>query len=148
MYHYTESGLRNVWLVNGFKAHKTTHGAGVAFDNIDSLHREIGRWLCANSPRLKGAEFRFLRHELDLSQAALAKLLGNDAQSIALWEKGKVKVPAWADRLTRALYREHAGENIKIRALIEKVASLEAEKHRAVRFEARETNKGWTLKAA
>lgn len=148
MYHYTESGLRNVWLANGFKLHKTAHGEGISFENIDALHREIGRWLCANSPRLTGAEFRFLRHEIDLSQGALASLLGNDAQSVALWEKGKVKVPAWADRLMRALYREHAGENVKIRSLVEKLASLETEKPRTIRFEARETRKGWTLKAA
>jgi putative transcriptional regulator len=103
MYHYTESGLRNVWLVNGFKRHKTVHGAGVAFENIEGLHRELGRWLCANAPRFKGPEFRFLRLELELSQAALAHLLGNDAQSVALWEKGKVKVPKWADRFMGAL---------------------------------------------
>jgi DNA-binding transcriptional regulator YiaG len=148
MHHYTESGLRNVWLANGYRTHKTAYGKGVSFDNVDGLHRVIGRWLCAYRPRLSGAEFRFLRHELDLSQAALAGLLGNDAQSVALWEKGKVKVPAWADRLMRALYREHMGENVKIRALIEKVVSLETEKPRAIRFEAKETRKGWTLKAA
>lgn len=148
MHHYTESGLPNIWLANGFKLHKTPHGKGIAFDNLEGLHREIGRWLCAYRPRLTGAEFRFLRHELDLSQAALASLLGNDAQSVALWEKAKVKLPAWADRLMRALYREHMGENVKIRALIETVAGLAAEKPQPMRFEARETRKGWTLKAA
>jgi putative transcriptional regulator len=119
MYHYTESGLRNVWLVNGLKRHKTGHSAGVSFDKLDALHREIGRWLCTVSPRLKGAEFRFLRLELDLTQTALAKLLGNDAQWVVLWKKGKVKVPTWADRLICALYREHRGENVKIMKLIE-----------------------------
>ncbi len=148
MHHYTESGLRNIWLANGYKLHKTPHGKGVAFDNLEGLHREIGRWLCAYRPRLTGAEFRFLRHELDLSQVALATLLGNDAQAVALWEKGKVKVPAWADRLMRALYREHMGENVKIRALIETVAELETRKQQSTRFEARETAKGWTLRAA
>lgn len=148
MYHYTESGLRNIWLANGYKVHETPHGKGVAFDNIEGLHRAIGRWLCAYRPRLSGAEFRFLRHELDLSQVALASLLGNDAQSVALWEKGKVKVPAWADRLMRALYREHAGESVKIRKLIESLVELEAAKARPVRFEARESRNGWTLKAA
>lgn len=148
MYHYTESGLRNIWLANGYKVRETPHGKGVSFDNVEGLHREIGRWLCSYRPRLTGAEFRFLRHELDLSQAALAALLGNDAQSVALWEKGKVRVPAWADRLMRALYREHSGENVKIRKLIESIAELEAEKVKPVRFEARETRKGWTLKAA
>ena len=134
MYHYTESGLRNVWLANGYKPHVTPHGKGVAFANIAGLHLALGRWLCAYRQHLTGAEFRFLRQELDLSQAGLASLLGNDAQSVALWEKGKVKVPAWADRL--------------IRALIESVANLEAEKPRVIRVEARETRKGWTLKAA
>jgi putative transcriptional regulator len=148
MYHYTESGLRNVWLVNGFKLHKTKHGDGVAFENIEGLHRSIGKWLCSNTPRLKGPEVRFLRTEMELSQAALASLLGNDAQSVALWEKGKVTVPKWADRLLRALYREHTGENIKIRALVEKVASLEASKSAPLRFEAEKARKGWQLKAA
>ena len=112
------------------------------------MHREIGRNLCAYRPRLTGPEFRFLRHELDLSQSALAALLGNNEQAVALWEKSKVKVPAWADRLMRALYREHMGENVKIRKLIEAVAELENTKPLPTRFEARETAKGWTLKAA
>lgn len=148
MYHYTESGLHNIYLVNGFKHHKTAYGKGVAFDNIEGLHREIGRHLCDYRPRLTGPEFRFLRHELDLSQAALAKLLGNNEQAVALWEKGKVKVPVWADRLMRALYREHMGENVQIRKMIETVAALENSKAMATRFEAKETAKGWILKAA
>jgi putative transcriptional regulator len=131
MHHYSESGLRNIWLANGFKQHKTPYGKGIAFDNIAGLHRAIGRHLCANRPHLTGPEFRFLRHELDLSQAALAALLGNNEQAIALWEKSKVKVPAWADRLMRALYREHMGENVKIRKLIEAMAELENNMPRA-----------------
>jgi DNA-binding transcriptional regulator YiaG len=95
IHHYTESGLRNVWLANGYKVLKTAYGQGVSFGNLEGLHREIGRWLCAYRPRLAGAEFRFLRHELDLSQAALAARRGNDAQSVALWENSKVRVPAW-----------------------------------------------------
>jgi hypothetical protein len=66
---------------------------------------------------------------------------------VALWEKSKVKVPAWADRLMRALYREHMGENVKIRKLIEALGELENNKALPTRFEARETAKGWTLKA-
>ena len=148
MYHYTESGLRNVYLVNGFKIEKTAHGKGVAFENIEGLHRAIGKRLCAYSPRLKGPEVRFLRSEMDLSQAALAALLGNDAQSVALWEKAKVKVPKWADRFLRALYREHVGENVKIRALVERVAAMESEAKPQARLEAEKAKGGWQLKAA
>jgi putative transcriptional regulator len=130
------------------KQHKTPHGKGIAFDNIAGLHRKIGRHLYSHRPHLRGSEFRFLRHELDLSQAALAALLGNNEQAIALWEKSKVKVPAWADRLMRALYREHMGENVKIRKLIEAMAELESNKPVPTRFEARETAKGWVLEEA
>jgi putative transcriptional regulator len=148
MYHYTESGLRNVWLVNGFKVEKSKYGNTVAFDNIAGLHKGIGRTICSTSPRLKGAEVRFLRSEMDLSQAALAKLLGNDAQSVALWEKSKVTIPKWADRLLRALYREHSGENVSIRALVEKAVSLESEGNQAQRISAEKAANGWKLKAA
>ena len=75
-------------------------------------------------------------------------LLGNNEQALALWEKSKVKVPAWADRLMRALYLEHMGENVKIIKPLEAVAELEKSKALPTRFEARETAKGWTLKAA
>ena len=77
----------------------------------------------------------FLNGKLDLSQAALAELLGNDAQSVALWEKGKVRVPAWADRLMRALYREHTKGNVRIRSLIETVSQLENKTRAATRLE-------------
>lgn len=47
------------------------------------LHRAIGHTL-AHKPHLSGLEFRFLRKELGLSQAALAELLGYaDGQAIA-----------------------------------------------------------------
>jgi DNA-binding transcriptional regulator YiaG len=147
LYHYTESGLRNVWLANGYKLHKTPHGEAVAFDNVEGLHMSIGRWLCAYRPRLSGPEFRFLRHELDLSQGALAKLLGNDAQSVALWEKAKIKLPAWADRWLRALYREHVDGNVKVRDLVEAVSEIEASPAMS-KITARKSASGWQAKAA
>lgn len=71
-----------------------------------------------------------------------------EAQAVALWEKSKVKVPAWADRLMQAIYGEHMGQNVKIGKMIEAMAELENNKSLPTRFEARETSKGWTLKAA
>ena len=48
----------------------------------------------------------------------------------------------------RALFREHMGEIVKIRKLIEAVSELENSKALPTRFEAREMAKGWKLKAA
>jgi hypothetical protein len=35
LYHYRESGLRNVWLANGFRLSKSPYGETVAFENVD-----------------------------------------------------------------------------------------------------------------
>ena len=121
MYHYRESGLRNVWLVNGYREHKTDYGPALSIKDVDGPHEAIGRWLAAKSGRLTGAEFRFLRKELELSQRSL----GADEQAIARWERGVTKVPRWADRFLRALWREHVDGNAHIRELVERLNAAE-----------------------
>ena len=41
MYHYTDGGLRNVWLVNGYEVRKTPFGEAVAFHDGDGLTQAI-----------------------------------------------------------------------------------------------------------
>ena len=123
MYHYTECGLQNVWLRNGYTKHKTPYGAGVAFADLAGLHAAIGRAV-AQRPRLTGAELRFLRKEMNLSQAALAHLIGCTEQNASLWER-KGKMPKTADRMVRLLYREHVDKNVKVLKLIESVIDLD-----------------------
>lgn len=144
LYHYTECGLPNVWLANGYRAHATPYGDAVIVENVDGLHRAIARLLVAK-PRLTGAEFRFLRKELDLSQAKLAGYFGYDAQSVALWEK-QGRVPKWADRFLRALYREKIEGNARIAEILERLA--DADPPAAERRVFEETAKGWMPKAA
>lgn len=114
MYHYRESGLDNVWLLNGYERHKTSEGPAVSFKNIDGLHDTIARTLVRNTSRLTAKEFRFLRTELDLSQKALGDIIGASEQAIARWERGITQVPAAEDRLLRALYRERADGNARL----------------------------------
>ncbi len=45
MYHYIESGLDNVWLVNGYTRHQTSYGKGVSFKEVEKLHATIERIL-------------------------------------------------------------------------------------------------------
>ena len=145
MYHYTSCGLRNIWLRNGYEARKTLYGKAVAIHDLEGLHRAIARALIASRPKLSGAEFRFLRKELELSQVSLAKLFGNDAQSVALWEK-RSKVPTWADRLLRGLYRATIEGNVPLRRMIEELNALEGSPSRRLTFE--DTGKGWTPRLA
>ena len=110
MYHYLECGLRNVWLRDGYHEEQTPYGEVVSFEDVGGLHRTIARGLTKKAGRLTGAEFRFLRKEQDLSQKGLADLIGCAAQGLNRWENNKTKVPKWADRLLRVLYREYADE--------------------------------------
>lgn len=148
MYHYTESGLKNVWLVNGYRVKRTPYGEGVAIDNLEGLHRAIAREIVRRPGRLTGPEFRFLRLALELSQETLARYAGADVQAVARWEKGKARVPGPADRLLRALYRETIEGTPGI---VDLVKRLQAEGMKEpARRQFRRTARGWqpTEKAA
>lgn len=145
LYHYTLCGLGDVYLVNGFTRHDTPYGSGVSIEDVAGLHRVIAEDIIRRRARLDGAEVRFLRKELDLSQNGLAVLLGVDTQTVARWEKGQSDVPGPADRLIRALYREQASGNPEVRGLIDAMADLDEIEHRHRCFE--ETSEGWRAAA-
>ena len=125
MYHYTDGGLRNVWLANGYEIKKTPYGEGVAFHNLDGLTESICIALTKKAGVVSGSEFRYVRSAgMLLSQAALGKLMGIDGQSVARWEKTG-KVPKWADKLVRLLYLAQAQGNEPISAAVERVKTVE-----------------------
>lgn len=144
MYHYTECGLPSVWLANGFTHHDTPYGGATAIENVEGLHRTIGMYLVHRKVYLTGCEFRFLRKELDLSQNALARYFGNDAQSVAGWEK-RGRVPKWADRFLRAIYREHTEGNAHIRDIVARLNDMDQQEQERQVFE--ETPEGWRAAA-
>ena len=120
MYHYTDGGLRNVWLANGYEIKQTPYGEGVSFHNLDGLTQTICMALTNKASLLTGAEFRYIRSAgMLLSQPALGKLMGIDGQSVARWEKTS-KVPRWADKLVRLLYTAQAEGNEPIANAVER----------------------------
>ena len=125
MYHYTDGGLRNVWLANGYEITKTPYGQGVAFHNLDGLTESICIALTNKAGVLTGAEFRYIRSAgMLLSQPSLGKLMGIDGQSVARWEKTS-KVPRWADKLVRLLYTAQADGNEPIAKAVERIKTVE-----------------------
>jgi putative transcriptional regulator len=129
-YHYTESGLDNVWLENGFKieTHKN-YGELISITNPRGLHEFIGRWLVSQPRTLSGAEFRFLRTELDMSQRTLADVVGTNEQSIAKWEKARSKDVSnkAAERLLRLAYINYLDGKPEFSAVIDRITQLDAE---------------------
>lgn len=101
MYHYTDGGLRHVWLRNGYEMHETPHGKAVSFQDGDGL--------ASGYP---------------MSLPSLAKLLGVDGQTVARWEKSG-KVPKWADKLVRLLYTAHAGSHEAIQNVAARINDVD-----------------------
>jgi DNA-binding transcriptional regulator YiaG len=125
MYHYTDGGLRNVWLANGFEIKKTPFGDAVSFHDSDGLAQAICQALSAKAGLVTGVELRYIRSAgMGLSQPALGKLMGIDGQSIARWEKSG-KVPRWADKLLRLLYAGHAQGEESICRVIDRIKTAE-----------------------
>lgn len=125
-YHYTECGLNNIYLVNGFQLMETQRGQAISIKNIEGLHKAIGLFLITTKKDLTGNEIRFLRHEMLMSQNTLARLLGVNEQAIRRWENGKINIPNPSASLLRLLYREHAKDHDgEISSLLKKIANLE-----------------------
>ena len=143
-YQYTESGLSNVWLVNGYTIRNGKYGKGVSIHDVDGLHKAIGNAL-AHKSRLTGAEVRFLRKEMGLSQRGLGELIGVKDQSVALWER-KGQLPKTADRLLRLIYLEHERGNPPIVRFIRDLNELDQKA--GEKIIAQETNGEWEARAA
>ena len=142
MYHYTSCGLRGIWLRNGYTETKTSYGKGVAIHDIEGLHEVIGIYFVKNKPRLSGAEVRFLRKELDLSQLRLAEVLGVGESSVRGWENHRTKITLPADRLLRLIYLETIEGDGIVRKLVDRLSLLDTISY-SMRCEMEETDVGW-----
>ncbi|RDI58708.1 helix-turn-helix domain-containing protein [Microvirga subterranea] len=141
-YHYTDSGLDNVYLENGFTVHKTPYGEGISIQNTEGLHQVIGRSIVMAPKAINGAELRFLRLEMDLTQRSLAAFLGSTEQNVRRWEKARrTAIPGPADRLLRLLYSEYSGGDGSVRSLVERLAELD--QIDSMELHLLETGHGW-----
>jgi putative zinc finger/helix-turn-helix YgiT family protein len=103
-YHYTESGLPNVWLL-GVEVFECECGESFAFiPCIQELHKLIACELITQESSLSGPEIRFLRKSMGLKAKDFADLLGVRNVSISRWEHGEFTPPQPTDRLIRLFY--------------------------------------------
>lgn len=121
-YHYTQCGLDNVWLTNGYEITETPYGKSLSIDDVEGLHTAITQALIDIARPLTGDELRFLRIHLDLSQKALGEYFGKSDQSVAKWEKSEM-VPKDVDYLIRHIIRQTINEKA---AYVDEVERLQA----------------------
>lgn len=140
-YHYTKSGLDNVWLVNGFHEEETPYGLGVTIERVKELHAAIASALVDKAGALTGKEFRYIRRELELSQARLGELMGVTAQSVANWEKDhEVKEPS--DFLLRHIYKQTIGGRQSYMDLVDQLKNKDLNLYNG-ELAFKETKEGW-----
>lgn len=121
-YHYTECGLDNIHLMNGFKVDRD----GTLFiEDIHGLHKFIAQRLVYLGRKLKGKEIRYIRHYLDISQKTLGKMLGVDYQSVLRWESSKSKMTNTADKLLRVVLNDYLDDHSRARELIDRLSDLD-----------------------
>ena len=125
LYHYRGCGLDNIYLEGGVNYIQTPRGKTVQIEDTEGLHRAIGRWLVHEKKKLTGKEFRFLRHELNLTQQDLAALLRVGVQSVGRWERGETEIPGPAQGLIALLYAEKANGNTAVSEPLERLAELD-----------------------
>jgi DNA-binding transcriptional regulator YiaG len=143
MYHYTQCGLDNVWLENGFTVKNTPYGKGISIEDAVGLHQVLALDLTKKKGSITGKELRFLRVAIGLSQEGLGRLLGATEQSVSLWERTG-KVPKNSDSLTRMLVSEKLNGNCKVTEVIERINTVERMCNQ--RIVARETKHKWRAK--
>lgn len=148
-YQYLGCGLDNVFLVGGVREITTPRGKSVHIENLESLHRAIGLWLVHEKKNLSGKEFRFLRHEINLTQQYLAALLNTDVQNVGRWERGDGdKVPGPAQAVIRLLYDEKMNGNKAICEPLARLAELDEQFGEDDEIRMTETDEGWAVIAA
>jgi DNA-binding transcriptional regulator YiaG len=123
-YHYTESGLDWVELVNGYETHDTPYGKGISIEDMEGLHTCLAQIIIQSPARIRGQELKFLRTMLDLSQTGLGRVIGLSRPTIARLESRRTTpIPAAADRTLRLFYAlKHEGHE-----LAQKICELLAE---------------------
>lgn len=118
-YRYDECGLDNVILAD-FPLRTDDAGEEVVtIENVNLLHRVLVGAVAVKEGGLTPKEIRFLRSEMSMSQAELAKLVGRDGQTVGRWERGETEI----DQASEMVIRRKAIEHVRWEELpIEEIA--------------------------
>lgn len=126
MHHYVDSGLKNIWLKDGYTIYETEYGEGVSIHDLEGLHKIIGLNIVHKTPALKGDDVRFLRKEMDLTQNTLASILRVSEDTIRNYEN-RTQIPEPIELLLRQLYLEYVNGNETLCELSREISRLDRE---------------------
>lgn len=104
-YHFTGSGLRNVYLVGvEYEVDATTGMQSAVIPCLPTLMEAIGKVLVEKKSPLSADEVRFLRKRLRFASKDFAELVGLSSEQYSRIENGAAKVVPTVERVVRLLY--------------------------------------------
>jgi DNA-binding transcriptional regulator YiaG len=118
-YHYRECGLDNVVIKGMSPCMDDNKCAVVSIPNITGLHRSIAAAIVGHDAGISGKELRFLRTEMGMTQAELAKVVHHDTQSVGRWEREEHPMEPAAEALIRLLAIEQLNLEVKPATILE-----------------------------
>lgn len=102
-YHYTESGLSNVF-IQGVQVEIDDEGDQVVtIDHVNELHKVIALGIVSHEKGIAGDELRFLRTEMGMTQAELGAFVHREKLTIGRWERGEVEIDGVSEASIRRL---------------------------------------------
>ncbi len=125
-YHYTESGLDNVYLETFI--YKCECGETIVdIPNIYGLHELIAKDLVRKKSTLRGKEIKFIRKQLHLKANELAQILGVNKVTVSRWENEEENIGIANDKLIRMIYIQMCQEKCKeIFAIVGSIRTIDA----------------------
>lgn len=146
-YHFKESGLDYVYLLNGYEIEEEDGEEFVTIHNADKLQQEIARTVLLHKSELEAQEVRFLRSLLGITQKQLADYLGVSDREVQRWEDpaNSNNIKAGNDCTLRILvWEKYLGEKGVI-AFLERCKS---EREHYKRLSLMESSNAWKLAEA
>ena len=107
-YHFTESGLDNVYLIDTLFECLECGMELSLFPNPEEFTQAVVRFLIHyQKERLNGDQILFLRKAMGLTGAALADFLGKPRGEVSRWENGRASISAHLDMKLRVEAARH-----------------------------------------
>jgi len=107
-YHLRGVGLPGIYLLNGVTIENDAdYGELVTIEDHEGLFRAIGLHIIERQGPIGGAELRWLRKQMGLTQTEFGQRIRISDQSVANAEKGLRALSAPADALARSCYLLH-----------------------------------------
>lgn len=144
LHQYRECGLDNVWICGGYKIIPGPDGERtISIVDLDGLHKCIAECLIKKSGLLTGAEFRFLRTELDLSQSTMGLLCGREERTVRGWEIGEKPVEEPANTIIRFVYQQRFNPKAQFEEVSRTIRELQALDKQLHELKLKKTGEGW-----